>query len=289
MMEFQHGSCERETSGLSLTSITENPAQLLREVGQTLNDRFSGAKDTVKNFFDCGTPLLIEKEKAQEKAEAKPQEKDEAKPQEKDVEKKPSNQDLVDQLGDFNPRKREEATKALADQGMAALPDLLKASKSDDPEIQMRASGLIDKLVGKTVSDVQRDIALDPDVSLADAQKVLQQKLDDVDKLLKDPNQQLQRQKDLNTLLNTPGLDLSDEQKQRIKDQLDEMQDRDKLKQNHYDLCSQLNLIKSFKVAHNPFPGFPGRWILPNEILPEDKDKDGFSPFNADLVIPKKD
>lgn len=279
MMELPHGSCERDTSSLSLTSIAENPTQLLREVGKSLNDRFTGAKDTVKNFFDCGTPLLIEKEKE------KTVEAEGEKPQGMKI----SNQDLIDQLGHLDPRKREEATKALADQGMAALSDLVKASKSDDPEIQTRASGLIDKLIGKTVGDVQRDFALDPDVSLPDAQKVLQQKLEDVDKLLKDPNQQLQREKDLNTLLNTPGLELSDEQKQRIKDQIDEMHDRAKLKQNHYALCSQLNAIKSFKMAHNPFPGFPGWMVLPNEILPEDKGKDGISPFNLDLIIPQKD
>ena len=52
---------------------------------------------------------------------------------------------LIRQLGDDEGAVRREATRALAEIGAPALPALQRASKSEDPEVRMRAKQLVDR------------------------------------------------------------------------------------------------------------------------------------------------
>jgi len=52
---------------------------------------------------------------------------------------------LIQQLGDPDPKVREDASRKLVDLGKAALPQLESAKDSDDPEIRSRVRGLIRK------------------------------------------------------------------------------------------------------------------------------------------------
>lgn len=55
----------------------------------------------------------------------------------------PTAEQLIDQLGDKDFRKRDEAARQLEAMGAAALPALVKAQKHEDPEIRRRVADLI--------------------------------------------------------------------------------------------------------------------------------------------------
>ena len=77
-----------------------------------------------------------------------------------DVEE-PTIEDLVARLGDSSYSTREQASRALAGRGPAALPALRGALQSEDPEVRRRAEALIDQ-IARTPAQTDRQIRRRP-------------------------------------------------------------------------------------------------------------------------------
>lgn len=185
---------------------------------------------------------------------------------------------LVSKLGDEDFSEREKATEELRKLGPVAMPDLLKATKDDDPEIAARAKGLVEKIVGKSIQRQLKDIQFElmfgtlPGKDAQERSKDLQK---EYDKYNNDPRQKEQRLRDLEQLQKQVGKDLTPAQNKRIEDQLHDLKNMNEVKWRLHDISEFADLraeeeeeARLGKFVEQLELGLPPRPILPGDIEP---------------------
>lgn len=194
---------------------------------------------------------------------------------------------LISKLGDISFTEREKASGELKKLGPAAMPDLLKATADENPEIAARARELVKGIIGEPMRDRIRGVQFElvqGDLPGKDAQERMKTIQKDFDKYDKDPQAKENRLRDLEQMKKEVGKDLTPEQNKRIDEQLYDLKNLDEVRRRLQDI-SQFADIRAEEEEDTRF----GKWVEQLDLifppgLPQVKPGDIEPPLDAEKI-----
>ncbi|MDZ4833414.1 MAG: hypothetical protein SGJ27_06510 [Candidatus Melainabacteria bacterium] len=183
---------------------------------------------------------------------------------------------LISELGSADYPTREKATADLKKLGAEAMPDVLKATNDDDPEIAARAKRLVKEIVGESMHRKLADISFDLqllDLSGPDAQQRAKEVRTEFEKYNNDPEAKQKRIQDLEQMQKQIGEQLKPKQRDAIADQLRDLNDMGTVKRRLDDISQFADLRteeEEMKRQSEFFEQLPPPFIPPMNIGIED-------------------